>query len=638
MLVEERVPTVSELGPTGKLEAVALDKGDVSLNDMIIEIVTKAESNWLKNEEVLTVLEFFQGKQVAWPDQPAHQPGGTHFPLFTGHIVLFCIYSSNGLHLVLVVKSLTALINFHAFLCLLFAGGRLFLFSRKKCRAFRNDKHNWRKKNDKKTIKETHEKLKVQDREKLNCYYAHAERDDGLQRRCYWILDKQFDDVVMVHYLCSSTSRIIGRVTPTNKIQQPAERSSLRPRRAASMRTKFSDLFQEDSEDVDQHHDSPRISGIERNDFVDDLGDPLDSFIAKLPDDFGLNREVSHLDQLPGDLSISANQIARIIETSPSKSPTKRELDERYLHLGPGNVSLGKMELQGLLDGTYSIQSPKKGLHGTLSDADSLLRGFSRLESLEFLKMVSPDLSLTNTNGFDGHLGSAGVAFVSKGSDSTDLDKIARSDSYNDNHPSANLVQQNTKESQKVSTIRRVVAPCTGTSGSSSGFESSFAFQDAGSDKHRRRSNPTNANTPKTGNARMTEAALAAKDHNIERRESLLRKVRRSKGPSSEDEGGLIDAPTLFRSQSHLVEEGPTRTGGNPMTYLPTVERDKSPEKAAVLLKQMSIDEATRPTADFLRTLSIDLPPVDENDVQRNDSLVAFGSDLIEEKSKDPSL
>lgn len=76
VMLGERVPTVSELGPSGKLEAVALDKDDDSLTESILEIVEKAESNWLKNEEVLAVLEFFQGKQVEFPDQPAYQPNG----------------------------------------------------------------------------------------------------------------------------------------------------------------------------------------------------------------------------------------------------------------------------------------------------------------------------------------------------------------------------------------------------------------------------------------------------------------------------------------------------------------------------------------------------------------------------------
>ena len=38
------------------------------------------------------------------------------------------------------------------------AGGQLFLINRNSCRRFRADGHNWTKKNDGKTVKETHEK------------------------------------------------------------------------------------------------------------------------------------------------------------------------------------------------------------------------------------------------------------------------------------------------------------------------------------------------------------------------------------------------------------------------------------------------------------------------------------------------
>jgi calmodulin-binding transcription activator len=41
------------------------------------------------------------------------------------------------------------------------SGGSLFLFNRKILRHFRRDGYNWRKKNDGKTVKEAHEKLKV---------------------------------------------------------------------------------------------------------------------------------------------------------------------------------------------------------------------------------------------------------------------------------------------------------------------------------------------------------------------------------------------------------------------------------------------------------------------------------------------
>ena len=41
------------------------------------------------------------------------------------------------------------------------AGGSLFLFNKKKLRFYRKDGHSWRKKADNKTVRETHEKLKV---------------------------------------------------------------------------------------------------------------------------------------------------------------------------------------------------------------------------------------------------------------------------------------------------------------------------------------------------------------------------------------------------------------------------------------------------------------------------------------------
>lgn len=41
------------------------------------------------------------------------------------------------------------------------AGGHLYLFDRRSVRFFRKDGHNWRKKADGKTVRETHEKLKV---------------------------------------------------------------------------------------------------------------------------------------------------------------------------------------------------------------------------------------------------------------------------------------------------------------------------------------------------------------------------------------------------------------------------------------------------------------------------------------------
>mmetsp|Transcript_38599 Transcript_38599/g.69188 ORF Transcript_38599/g.69188 Transcript_38599/m.69188 type:complete len:632 (-) Transcript_38599:212-2107(-) len=79
-------------------------------------------------------------------------------------------------------------------------GGTLFLFDRMSVKFFRMDGHEWRKKGDGKSVRETHEKLKLDQVVVLNCYYAHAIVPDNLQRRCYWLLDSG-ESFVLVHYL-----------------------------------------------------------------------------------------------------------------------------------------------------------------------------------------------------------------------------------------------------------------------------------------------------------------------------------------------------------------------------------------------------------------------------------------------------
>lgn len=84
----------------------------------VTELLVKARSSWLKGNELVQLLEYgIAGKfplSAAAADMP---PSGT-----------------------------------------------LFLYDRKKVRFFRLDGHNWRKKHDGKTVRETHEKLKVRNR------------------------------------------------------------------------------------------------------------------------------------------------------------------------------------------------------------------------------------------------------------------------------------------------------------------------------------------------------------------------------------------------------------------------------------------------------------------------------------------
>ncbi|XP_030459800.1 calmodulin-binding transcription activator 4 isoform X1 [Syzygium oleosum] len=80
------------------------------------------------------------------------------------------------------------------------SSGSLFLFNKRVLRNFRRDGHNWRKKKDQRTVGEAHERLKVGNVEKLNCYYAHGEDNPNFQRRSYWMLDPACDHIVLVHY------------------------------------------------------------------------------------------------------------------------------------------------------------------------------------------------------------------------------------------------------------------------------------------------------------------------------------------------------------------------------------------------------------------------------------------------------
>ncbi|XP_018446387.2 calmodulin-binding transcription activator 4 isoform X2 [Raphanus sativus] len=78
--------------------------------------------------------------------------------------------------------------------------GSLYLFNKRVLKFFRKDGHQWRKKRDGRAIAEAHERLKVGNVEALNCYYAHGEHDPSFQRRIFWMLDLEYDHIVLVHY------------------------------------------------------------------------------------------------------------------------------------------------------------------------------------------------------------------------------------------------------------------------------------------------------------------------------------------------------------------------------------------------------------------------------------------------------
>ncbi|KDD75526.1 CG-1 domain-containing protein, partial [Helicosporidium sp. ATCC 50920] len=139
-----------------------LQESDPSLPEDVRALISKAKDSWLKNAEIFRILTcLWDGAVVDLAREAPVQP----------------------------------------------EGGLLFLVDRKSCRNFRRDGHHWRKKKDGRAVKETHEKLKVADEERLNCYYAHSDLEDALQRRSYWLLDEQRDSAVLMHYLCSYVTR-----------------------------------------------------------------------------------------------------------------------------------------------------------------------------------------------------------------------------------------------------------------------------------------------------------------------------------------------------------------------------------------------------------------------------------------------
>ncbi|XP_048502403.1 calmodulin-binding transcription activator 4 isoform X2 [Beta vulgaris subsp. vulgaris] len=114
--------------------------------------------------------------------------------------------------------------------------GSVFLFNKRVLRFFRKDGYSWRKKKDGRTVGEAHERLKVGNAEALNCYYAHGEENPTFQRRSYWMLDREYEHIVLVHYreitegklssgsmaeLSSGTSSLFSQSPSAYTIQKP---------------------------------------------------------------------------------------------------------------------------------------------------------------------------------------------------------------------------------------------------------------------------------------------------------------------------------------------------------------------------------------------------------------------------------
>ncbi|XP_041993784.1 calmodulin-binding transcription activator 2-like isoform X1 [Salvia splendens] len=150
--------------------------------------------------------------------------------------------------------------------------GSVFLFNRKILRYFRKDAHNWRKKKDGKTVKEAHEKLKVGSVDMLNCYYAHGEDDENLQRRSYWLLETDLMHIVFVHYLevkgnktNNSYARNSDRVVPNSENESSLTSSF----RGTSPTSTLSSAY-EDAESESNHQASNTLHSYSESPSIDD--------------------------------------------------------------------------------------------------------------------------------------------------------------------------------------------------------------------------------------------------------------------------------------------------------------------------------------------------------------------------------
>lgn len=145
----------------------------------IEQILLEAQHRWLRPAEICGILSNYNKFRVAL--EPANMPPS---------MIFFCQRKQLSqvlnrflfLHVEKVVKKLSLCTScgewemhenfihicqlqdgYHqvfSYFCLTL-GGSLFLYDRKVLRYFRKDGHNWRKKKDGKTVREAHERLKV---------------------------------------------------------------------------------------------------------------------------------------------------------------------------------------------------------------------------------------------------------------------------------------------------------------------------------------------------------------------------------------------------------------------------------------------------------------------------------------------
>eukprot|EP00004_Rigifila_ramosa_P001774 TRINITY_DN11775_c0_g1_i1.p1 TRINITY_DN11775_c0_g1~~TRINITY_DN11775_c0_g1_i1.p1 ORF type:complete len:753 (-),score=139.75 TRINITY_DN11775_c0_g1_i1:40-2298(-) len=112
------------------------------------------------------------------------------------------------------------------------ASGEIFLYDKTATKDFRKDGHEWKRRNNSLSVRENHERLKIDGVERVNCGYTH--NDNGFQRRIYSLVDPG-STTVLVHYLrpapptADQESLVLGLPLPAEAEAEQAQTQQATP-------------------------------------------------------------------------------------------------------------------------------------------------------------------------------------------------------------------------------------------------------------------------------------------------------------------------------------------------------------------------------------------------------------------------
>ncbi|XP_020235106.1 calmodulin-binding transcription activator 5 [Cajanus cajan] len=224
--------------------------------------------------------------------------------------------------------------------------GTIVLFDRKMLRNFRKDGHNWKKKSDGKTVKEAHEHLKVGNEERIHVYYAHGQDKPTFVRRCYWLLDKSLEHIVLVHYRETQELQLQGSpVTPVNSNSSSASdpAASWIPSEDLDSGTKTAYAIELNGNSTVKSHEQKlhEINTLEWDDLVvSNVSTSTTSNEGNIPSSYQQNQNL-----LNGSFgNVSSNTSAGIpsfapcsIDESALEAPISSSVHEPYLSLEADN-------------------------------------------------------------------------------------------------------------------------------------------------------------------------------------------------------------------------------------------------------------------------------------------------------------